>query len=333
MFTQIKIAHDYGQGTDSRGMPYNEITLDLDDPENATTSRGFAVTNVTGLGPGKASTSFTEWAILDGADLNTIKLSKRTITIDLIFCPISPDQSIEELRLLSYRLFPIKRQVRFYIYDDEGRDYFIDGTITKNEPNIWSKSEGASLEIVCPDPFFKNSNYTETSFTELVGIYHFFNNEDPESITVGECPTEPLDVFKWKEEQVTVIYPVSELFHYSERFVDNPSNYECGAILYLSTDGVEVKNPIIYNFTTGETLKLMYTIRADEVIEINSMNQKHSIISNYNGVVTPILQYIDIKNSDFIKLYPGSNRIAISADRNPKFLDLKIRVYPIYVGI
>ena len=173
-------------------------------------------------------------------------------------------------------------------------------------------------------------DYIEVPFTELKGFYHFFNNDEPENITTGEVPTEPLDV---KRDQTTVVYPLSELLHYQQRWINNPSNYECGGYFYLSSDGVTIKNPIIYNYTTGQQMRLLYTIQPNETIEINTTPTKNKVESVYNGVRKSIIQYIDLKNSDFITFYPGLNKIAVSAGTHANFIDLTVRIYPIYVGI
>ena len=65
------------------------LKLVLSDPENEITSQGFAVTSVTGLGPGKATVNSSELVTIDGAEFINARLPKRTIKIDLTFLPIA----------------------------------------------------------------------------------------------------------------------------------------------------------------------------------------------------------------------------------------------------
>ena len=49
------------------------LKLVLRDPEDLNTSQGFAVTDVTGLGPGKATVNSSELVTIDGAEFINAK--------------------------------------------------------------------------------------------------------------------------------------------------------------------------------------------------------------------------------------------------------------------
>ena len=124
----------------------DSLVLDLARPELS----GFVVKSVTGLGAGKSTINTTEVATNDGSIYNSARLSSRNIVLSLAFLW---KPTIEDVRHLSYKFFPIKRMVTLLIETDN-RLAQITGYVESNEPTIFSKDEGSDISIICPDPFF-----------------------------------------------------------------------------------------------------------------------------------------------------------------------------------
>ena len=122
------------------------IAIELANPEKS----GFAILDITGLGPVKADINTTENGINDGAIFNSAHVSYRNIVLSLRF--IGTD--IESLRQESYRFFSVKQNVRLLIETDN-RLMNIEGYVESNEPTIFSKTEGCKVSIICPYPYFK----------------------------------------------------------------------------------------------------------------------------------------------------------------------------------
>lgn len=131
----------------------DSIKLDLARPEES----GFVVTSVTGLGSGKANINMTEIATNDGSLYNSSRLPSRNIVISLKYLWQS---TIEDVRQLSYKFFPIKKKLTLLIETDN-RQAEIEGYTEANDPNIFSKDEGSDISIVCPNPFFILPEKTE----------------------------------------------------------------------------------------------------------------------------------------------------------------------------
>ena len=89
----------------------DSIKLDLARPEES----GFVVTSVTGLGSGKANINMTEVATNDGSLYNSSRLPSRNIVISLKYLWQS---TIEDVRQLSYKYFPIKKKLTLLIETD-----------------------------------------------------------------------------------------------------------------------------------------------------------------------------------------------------------------------
>lgn len=142
--------------------PLNEsLELVLSNPE----SSGLIISSIDGLGPAKASVHLSDLATDEGSTDNGAKLETRNIVISLRFLA---KPTIEEIRLKTYRFFPIKQLVKIIIKTDNRECYTI-GRVESNVPNIFSKEEGCQISILCPDPYFydiKETNLDNLSFDD-----------------------------------------------------------------------------------------------------------------------------------------------------------------------
>lgn len=109
----------------------DSIRLDLARPEES----GFIIKSVTGLGPGKANINTTEIATNDGSLFNSSRMPSRNIVISLAYMW---KDSIEDVRQLSYKYFPIKKKLTMLIETDN-RQAEIEGYVESNDPTIFAK--------------------------------------------------------------------------------------------------------------------------------------------------------------------------------------------------
>lgn len=312
MIKSIEISHIYGE--------YNHLTMILESPEE---SEGYAVKEVKGLTPGKTNIGTTDWAIIDGSSITTNRLPKRTISFDIVFIE-GLGRTIEQMRDYIYLYFPIKKKVKITIHRTNGQSFYIHGYVEKNEPKIWSKQEGVDIDILCPDPYFKDTEADIVDFIEQIDYWHF------DSFTPRvEIPDESLD-FPPRDQQFPV-FPISEIVVVKERDIDNDSNVDVGLEMKIHAYGV-VENPGIMNETSNEMFRLIYTMSKDEEITIITRDAEYSVTSNKNG---NILQYVDLAINDWIKAYPGRNHISIFCDSEYGLenMNLTITTRPIYAGV
>ena len=89
----------------------DSIRLDLARPEES----GFIIKSVTGLGPGKVNINTREIATNDGSLFNSSRMPSRNIVISLAYMW---KDSIEDVRQLSYKYFPIKKKLTMLIETD-----------------------------------------------------------------------------------------------------------------------------------------------------------------------------------------------------------------------
>lgn len=144
----------------------DSIRLDLARPEES----GFIIKSVTGLGPGKANINTTEIATNDGSLFNSSRMPSRNIVISLAYMW---KDSIEDVRQLSYKYFPIKKKLTMLIETDN-RQAEIEGYVESNDPTIFSKDEGSDISIVCPNPFFYSAGKDGINTTIFYGVEALF---------------------------------------------------------------------------------------------------------------------------------------------------------------
>ena len=83
----------------------DSIKLELTRPELS----GFVVTSITGLGAGKADVNTTDMSTNDGSLYNSARAQQRNIVLSLQYLF---KNTIEDVRHLSYKYFPIKKKVK-----------------------------------------------------------------------------------------------------------------------------------------------------------------------------------------------------------------------------
>ena len=313
------------------------LKLVLRDPENLNTSQGFAVTDVTGLGPGKATVNSSELVTIDGAEFINARLPKRTIKITIRFLPLHYKkdgvwiyESVADLRRKSYRYFPVKEKVKL-IFTDDGdtvrtkKSYYIEGIVEQNEPTIWAKEEEETIQIVCMDPYFKDVDRQFESFNDTIPKFHYKSNVYPGWVD----PDMDLN----PESSTDNPFIVSERLIREYLTIYNESYVKVGGIFTIKATGV-VERPAIYNRTTDQILTLNMTLnKGDKVILDTRKGYKSATLKEGFGV--DIINRIDIATSQWIEFQPGENVIGLTCD-NPlqrMNLDASVEIRPIYAGI
>lgn len=137
-------------------------------------SHGLVISDISGLGPAKGNISSTSLSNGDGSVYNLARLDERNIVIKIIF---DPDSNIETTRQLTYKYFPVKKQIMLKI-DTDNRSAYAIGYIESNEPTIFDEMESCQISIICPDPFFYSNEIIETWFYGIEPGFEFpFSNE------------------------------------------------------------------------------------------------------------------------------------------------------------
>lgn len=291
----------------------DSLKLELARPELS----GFIIKSVKGLGPGKATINTTETATGDGGLFNSARLSKRNIVLSLGYL-WRGGASIEEARQLSYKYFPIKKNITLTIETDN-RTAKIDGYVESNEPNIFAKESGADISIICPNPHFYSLSENTTVFSGIDAAFEFpFSNE---SLTE---PALELGIIQ----------------NYMEKYIFYNGDADIGVKITIHAIG-EAKNIAIYNTGTREIMRIdtdklaVLTgseIKAGDDIIICTEKNKKSINLVRDGQTTNILNCLT-RDSKWFQLTKGDNVFAYTAELGDTNLQFKIENRIAYEGV
>ena len=290
------------------------ITLDMRSPGNS----GLYIKKIEGLGPPTATINAKEIATFDGGLYNSARASTRNIVLSLGFLP---NPTIEDMRQLTYKFFPIKKKLRFLIETDN-RIAETYGYVESNEPDIFSQDEATEISIICPDPYFYSAGDNGKNVTVFSGI-------------------EPNFEFPFSNESLTEsLIEIGLVKSLSEQLIIYTGESEVGMLITIHAIG-KVGSITIYNILTGETMKIDDTkietltgsgiVKGDDIY-ISTVKGDKYIQLVRDGVTTNILNAMD-KDSTWFQLAKGDNIFAYTTDMGADNLQFKIENQVIYEGV
>lgn len=305
MIKKIIVTNDVG----------HQITLDLYNPWLS----GFAVKSITGLGPSDATVNITDIVTQDGGIYNSARQQQRNIVLELLFVQTTKGESIETVRQKTYRYFPVKRPITIQIETDN-RKAVTTGYVESNEPNIFSKEEGTSISIICPDPhLYSAGNDDVTTFLTVTPNFEFpFSNESllTPTLLLGTINTTSAGTVNYRGDS------------------------EVGMIVYIHAAGL-AENIVISNIQTGEQMAIdtdkLTTITGSAIskgddIYIDTVKGEKSVTLIRDGKYYNILNCLD-KDSDWLSLVKGDNLFAFNADKGVTNLYFQIINKTLYEGV
>lgn len=283
MIKSVKITNKSGES----------ITLELQRPEKS----GFVVKSIDGLSPTKATINTVELAGVDGGIYNSSRLGSRNITLELLFLE---NPTIEDTRQLSYKYFNIKQYIELQIETDI-RVYRAVGYIESNEADIFSKEEGCSVSILCPDSYLYGINKSKIDIASIAKKFEFpFSNESitDKLINLGE------------------IGGSTFINAYYDGDIDNGLKF----VFHITTD--VLKDFSIYSYKTGKTFKLNDNVINDMVgstIVKNDYIIIDTTINNKSVQLYRNAEYINILNAVerpyvWFNLTKGDNLFIVSTN-------------------
>lgn len=287
------------------------ITLELARPEKS----GFAILSIEGLGPSKATINSTEVSTMDGAIFNSSRVVARNIVFDLRFL-FKP--TIEHIRQLSYKYFPVKRAIRM-IFETDNRICETTGWVESNEPTIFSREEGCQISVICPDPYFYSLSKDSTIFSGIEPALEFpFSNESL---------TEPL-------------IETGLVKHYIHRNVFYEGDVDIGVTIKIQANGL-ASGITIYHVSKNQVMKINTdaiepitgsSFGLGDTIIISTVRGEKSVQLLRNGLYTNILNALD-RYSDWFSLSKGDNVFSYSADSGEENLLFEIENKRVYEGV
>lgn len=303
MIRNIKVTNYLGES----------ITLMLRNPEQS----GFFIKDVDGLGPAKSNINTTESLTIDGSNYNSARLTSRNIVFNLGYY-YGLGETVEEIRLKSYKYFPIKKPVTIEITNDF-RTAAVLGYVESNEPNIFSKDSGGIISVICPSAYFYDLEVIETIFSGIQPLFEFpFENPSL---------TEKLIEF-------------SNILQDTRKTVFYDGDIETGVIIEVHMSG-SVNDLTLYNITGGQILALDSAeiialtgsdLVANDTVIVTTLKSSKSVYLIRDGVSYNILNAVTVTGGWFI-ITTGDNVFTFTANSGEQFVQMKVSHRILYEGL
>lgn len=288
------------------------ITLTLSRPEES----GMIITQIEGLGPGQATVNLTEMSTTDGALFNSARMSARNIVLSL---KLMSKVLVEDIRLLTYKYFPLKKAVRLEFQLDR-RHAYIDGYVESNEPDIFSNNETTQVSIRCPNPYFYEIG-------EM--IYMYFG-------------VDPLFEFIWDNNSLTnPLICFGEITGMIAKKINYTGDAMVGVNITINLTNEVHSNIEIANSATQEKMvidieKIIFftnaPLIANDNIIIDTRTGYKSMYLLRNGVFTNIINCLD-KNTQWLHIDRGDNYITFISASDMENIQVEIEYNIVYEGI
>lgn len=317
------------------------IEMELRSPEKS----GFLITDIDGIGPGSGNINITELATMDGGIYDSARLPSRNIVLNIRF--YDEYETVETLRMKSYKYFPIKKEISLTVVTDSVM-LRTSGFVEKNEPNIFSNEEGTQISIICPDPNLYLKDPSIKRFNTIRPLFQF-------PFKGGTYIESVSDLIDDRSENIIdsnndpILLTTYELTHKIKMSLMDLSQYQT---LYYSGHedvGIEMRfhflgvvtNPTIYNITKNKKMSINTEmiekisgsgiIFGDDIV-ISTVKGKKSIVLIRNGEYFNIFNCLD-KDTSWITLSHGENILYITSDSGIEYVNLTIVNDIVYEGV
>lgn len=259
----------------------------------------YTITEFSGLNPPDATINTNQAALLDGGFFNSSKLQMRNI--NLAFAIEAP---AEENRLNVYKVIQSKQKIKLY-FKSEQLDIWIEGYVESLDFSYFAMKNIATVNILCPAPYFKGAQEIINELHTLIPMFHF--------------PTEGDIIFGRIDPQVSVE-------------VENEGSVETGLTFELYAKNT-VSGPKIFNYQTNEFMGIDIDMEMGDLITITTGQGNKTITLLRNAVETNIFNYLS-KDSTWLQLTPGGTVFVYEvAEGSTTNLDITIKHYDQYEGV
>lgn len=279
---------------------------------------GIAITDITGIDAVTADIYDQEMASSDGSIYTSSRATKRNIVISATLLPVT---TVEEIRHLLYKMFPVKHATTLR-FETETRVCEINGYVESNAHVIFKEQVTIQVSVICPYPYFHSVEEDDSNVTYFYGI-------------------EPMFEFPFSNESLTDnLIEFGEIVNRKENVIVYEGDEDTGIIIRIDAFG-SVGNITIYNVLTRESMRLdndklqkmtgKGISQGDSIIISTVKNDKYIQLLR-DGVYTNILNCLD-RDSDWIGLSNGDNVFAYEADSGADNLQFRIEHDILYTGV
>lgn len=268
------------------------INLGLNEELKFDMSGDILLSHIEGLGIPDITSETTQAPLQDGSDIHGTLLDDRIIRLETTIRAKDRKKLYELrrkiLRTINPRTYNIKSKKTgelLLFYTNDFKTYRIYAHIedTVDFKDRFGNNDKAEIIFTAHNPYLLDEENTKLIIKKFSGGLKF-----------------PL---KLKTRFANVGYKRD---YYNDSDIDIPVK-----IKYFGP----VKNPVITNETTGQSIKVNRTLENDDILEINTEDGQQTVnIIKGNGTTENVFHWIDLENRDFFKLIIGKNIISYSGD-------------------
>lgn len=244
----------------------------------------------------------------DGGIPQGSKISVRNIVMTLRDKPMTDHQAN---RRLLYNVFRPKRPGVF-AYTENGETKIINYYVEKVYIDAVKRARMATISLICPDPYFRDSEDNVVSMADWEGGFEF----EHEFLSSGE------EFGTRNAERL--------------KSIENDSADDIGVQIVISASG-QVTNPAVYHVEDQTAIKIgteqkpFSMVAGDQVIITTHTNNKH-VYQLHGGVLTEINNFLS-EDSEFIQLRAGMNTFGYNAGAGTDYISVDIIFRYQYVGV
>lgn len=285
---------------------------------------GLAIKKVEGIGPAKGTINLTDISTSDGSIFNSSRVGNRNIVLTLEFVPdFAKGRSIEDVRLETYKYFPVKHPLTFEVVTDR-RKAAIVGYVESNEPDIFSDREGCEISILCPDPYFYALDIHGSDadgFSAIQGGFEFiFSNEDLKKALLHFSDLkllEEINIPYSGDADTGMVIHVHAIGAATNIAIVKPREY---LQMNVDTDKFSTVKGLTNGLVAGDDLYID-TRRGHKGMTLVRGGKKYNVINALD------------RGSDWLKLSHGDNIFSYKAGTGGVYLQINLEYNTIYEGV
>ena len=248
----------------------------------------------------KNAINTTQNATTDGSSYSGEGLEQRNIVITA-----NIRQNYRENRDYLSRVFKVHSAGTFY-HEEDGQTRKIEYYVESIDIEEKGVLRACTISLICPDPYFKDSEATHIEMASWEDGFEFELEISEDGMEFGTRSKETIKV------------------------VDNESTTDIGIKMTIIAED-EVTNPTIMNVTTGETLKLLCTMIAEDQIVITTQQGNIDVVLIRNGEEIDYNYTVDEENEGYVQLETGRNYINYTADAGGDYMNVNFDFENCYV--
>lgn len=261
----------------------------------------YQIIGIEGLNPPNASINRSEVSGMDGAKYMSAKLEERNIVLT-----VRINGQVEKNRLNLYKYFQSKKYCKMY-YSNGSRDVYIEGYVETIECDLFTMTEEMQISIICPDPYFQDTNEILTDISQVLGGFEFPFAFGGNGVLDSTITDEAIEFSGYVEKRIVNLI--------------NDGEDDTGFIITIIAKDTVI-NPTIYNVDTRESFTLNVEMAKGDVLTINT-NKGHKSVTLMNNLVATSRINKVARGSTWLSLNKGDNLFTYEAEAGGADMQVK----------